>query len=146
MLVIHVYSSIMPCSSHYQPCCSYYASTSSALIKINALRYHFMFPVLLIACLNTETQVHCTEPICCMVVVWEFSFLFLPSLLSLSLSLSLCKSISTGFPGCSTYFFSFNIKSCLLGSCYKWNTGLRDLSQFERCRKITATNVFSGCP
>lgn len=77
MLVIHVYSSIMPCSSHYQPCCSYYASTSSALIKINVLRYHFMFPRFAYCLPKHRTQVHCTEPICCMVVVWEFLlFLF----------------------------------------------------------------------
>lgn len=30
-------------SPHYQPCCSYYALTSSALIKINVLRYHSVF-------------------------------------------------------------------------------------------------------
>lgn len=69
MLVIHVNSSIMPCSSHYQPCCSYYASTSSALIKMNALRYHFMFPRFAYCLPKHRTQVRCTEPICCMVVV-----------------------------------------------------------------------------
>lgn len=43
MTVIHIHSSFVPCSSHYQPYCSYYASTSSALIKMNVPRCHFMF-------------------------------------------------------------------------------------------------------
>lgn len=93
MLVIHVYSSIVACSSHYQPCCSYYALTSSALIKINALRYHFMcsplppnpstFPPPCPPPKN-RTQVYSTEPICCIVAAWEFIFSFHPYFLCFS--------------------------------------------------------------
>lgn len=101
MLVIHVYSSIMPCSSHYQPYCSYYASTSSALIKINVLRYHFMFPRFAYCLPKHRTQVHCNEPICCMLVVWEFFFFFHPSFL--------CFFLCENFTGCSAVFFFFSL-------------------------------------
>lgn len=68
-------SSIMAGSSHYHPCCFYYTSTSSALFKINMLRYFFMFaPVSLDACRNTEP----VNQVCCMVARWEFSVFLFP--------------------------------------------------------------------
>lgn len=70
MLATHVCSSIFPCSSHHQPRCSHYASTSSVLIKMNHIISCFA------CCLHKHrAQVHCPGPICCMVVVWGGFFL-----------------------------------------------------------------------
>lgn len=117
-------------SPHYQPCCSYYALTSSALIKINVLRYHFMF-FLLFPLLSRPRKRSffvwtSTEPICRVVAVWEFIFSFHPDFLCFSQDCwrkknNKSKSFSTDFPGCP-------IPSCLLGYltiCVDWGCDVK---------------------
>lgn len=89
-------SSIMAGSSHYQPCCFYYTSTSSALIRINMLRYRFMFaPFSLDACLNTEPGTG----------LQHWSNLLHESFLFSAFHTSLWKSSPPNFPAFTSHSF-----------------------------------------
>lgn len=118
-------SSTMAGSSHYQPGCVYYTSTSSALIKINMLRYHFMFaPFSLDPCLNTEPETgfqHWTNLLHgSRVGVLSFPLPYL-------ISLSLCgKDPPPNFPAFTSHSFCSLILGCLFSACQRQNTTVKD--------------------
>lgn len=97
-------------------CCSHYASTSSGPIRVDALKYHSMFPRLA-SCRPKHRSSALNQ-----FAEWLWCGSF-----SLSFFLSFCESFSTDFPAALLCFFIFNMRSCL----QRWNTSLTDLDQLK---------------